>query len=280
MIKKITMIKTGYFRFACLLSCLLLSGKPFAQQTSPPYALWHALPAEAKYFTTDKLQQIYLVTPRNEVIKYSPEGRELFRYNNNTLGELTHIDATNPFNLLLYYPEFQTAITLDRTLNKLEELNLWDLNIIDAECVALANDNGLWLYDQAAYILKKIDQRGAVLRRSDNLSLLLGVTPAPVKLTARANFIYAGDPALGLLVFDLFGQYVRTLSLPGITDFQVLDQRILYEREGKYFIYNRQSFTEQPLPLPTGKEAVQLVRMEKDLLYVMREKTVQVFRIL
>jgi hypothetical protein len=262
-----------------ILSLMLLPGIQFSQEAPSPYRLLQSLPVEARFFTTDKLQQVYLVTPGNEVVKFSPDGQELFRYSNNTLGVLAHIDATNPFHLLLYYPEYQTAITLDRTLNKLEEFNLWNLDVVDIKGIAMAGDNGLWLYDNGTYTLKKIDQHGEVLRRSDNLSLLLGTTPAPDKLVARANFIYANDPALGLLVFDLFGQYVRTLSLPGITDFQVLDQRILYQQDGQYFIYNLRSFTEKPLPLPEGKGEALQVRMERDLLYVLRGGTVVIFQI-
>ncbi len=258
-------------------SWLLLSFSSEAQVRSSAYELISSIPVEAKFFTSDKLQQLYIVTPDNTVIKYSPDGEELFRYNNNTIGELTHIDATNPFNLLLYYPEFQTAITLDRTLNKIGEFNLWDLQVVDVRAVGLAVDNGLWVFDAATYTLKKISQEGQLLRQSDNLSLLLGLTPSPSKLVARANFVYVNDPGTGILVFDNFGQYDRSLPITGIDDFQVVENRILYQIDNAYFIYNLKSFGEMQFPLPQGIAEPLQVRLQKDQLYVLLEKRLNVY---
>ena len=123
-----------------------------AKTTPPPtdtsaYELIKKIDINAKWMATDKLQQLYIITTENEVIKYSPEGIELFRFSNNTLGDLTHIDITNPFSVLLYYPDFLTIYTLDRTLNKTGEFNLLDLNLTDVETVGMSNDNNVWLYD-------------------------------------------------------------------------------------------------------------------------------------
>lgn len=270
----------SFFKFSYLFlsGFLLLSTGSVAQERGSAYELIGSFAAEAEFFTTDKLQQFYIVTPDNTVIKYSPDGEELFRYNNNTLGELTHIDATNPFNLLLYYPEFQTAITLDRTLNKIGEFNLWNLQVVDVRAVAMAVDNGLWLFDDVTYTLKKVNRDGRLLRRSDNLSLLLGLTPAPTKIVARANFVYANDPDIGILVFDNFGQYDRTLPLTGIDDFQVAENRLLYQIDNTFFVYDLKALRETELPLPAGMQQPRQIRLQKDQLYVLLEGKVDIYR--
>ncbi len=250
-----------------------------AQAGPAPFQLVTRIPVAAKFFTTDKLQQVYLVTPSNEVIKFSPEGKELFRFNNNTLGDLTFIDATNPFNLLLYYPAYQLAITLDRTLNKIGEFNLWNLDVANVQAVAMANDNGIWLYDDISYQLKKIDQNGNVLLQSDNLSLLLPTTPQPVALLARDNLIYANDPRLGILLFDNFGQYIRTYDLKEVDDFQVIDRRLIYRWQGELRAFDLQAFTDTTLALPPGTTARQQVRLQKDYYYVLKEDALEIFRI-
>ena len=102
---------------------------PTETTDSSAYDLLKEIEIEARLITTDKLQQLYVVTVDNDVIKFSPQGKELFRFTNNTLGELTHIDVTNPFSVLLYYPDYLTVYTLDRTLNKTGEFNFLELNL-------------------------------------------------------------------------------------------------------------------------------------------------------
>jgi len=258
---------------------LIVSLPSLSAQAEPtPFQLVTRIPVAAKFFTTDKLQQVYLVTPANEVIKFNSEGQELFRFNNNTLGDLTFIDATNPFNLLLYYPDYQLAITLDRTLNKIGEFNLWNLEVVNVKAVAMANDNGLWLYDDVGYKLKKVDQSGNTLLQSDNLSLLLPATPEPVALLARDNLIYANDPNLGILVFDNFGQYIKTYDLREVENFQVIDRRLLYRVKGQLRAFDLRAFTDTALALPAGTAPHHQVRLEKDYFYVLKEDGLEVYR--
>ena len=268
------------FSIFLLLGALLLSPPTAGAQADPaPFQLIARIPFAAKFFTTDKLQQVYLVTASNEVIKFSPEGQELFRFNNNTLGDLAYIDATNPFNLLLYYPAYQLAITLDRTLNKIGEFNLWNLDVANVQAVAMANDNGIWLYDDISYQLKKIDQNGNILLQSDNLSLLLPATPQPVALLARDNLIYANDPKLGILLFDNFGQYIRTYDLQEVDTFQVIDRRLVYRRQGQLRAFDLQAFTDTALALPPDTTPQQQLRLQKDLYYVLKEDGLEIFRV-
>ncbi len=238
--------------------------------------LWK-LPLEARFFTTDKLQQVYVVTPTNEVIKYSPDGNELFRYNNNTLGRLGHIDATNPFNLLLYYPDFQVAITLDRTMNPISELNLWNLGVGNVQTVGMARDNNLWVYDNAAFQLLRFDKEGNELARSDNLNLLLGVSPEPETLLSRNNLVYANDPDLGILLFDDFAQYVRTLPLSGLRDVQIFEYRLVGSQDGALLLFDLETLTEQRLAPPGAEAGVLQMEMQKDRLYVLGGEGLSVF---
>lgn len=72
----------------------------------------------------DKLHQIYVITPDNNIIKYDENGDILYRYTNNYLGAPSLIDASNPIQILVYYPGLQTIVTLDVTLNEISRTNL------------------------------------------------------------------------------------------------------------------------------------------------------------
>ena len=234
--------------------------------------LLHAFPEEAKFFTLDKLRQVYLVTPSNEVVKYSPEGRELFRYNNNTRGNLAYIDATDPFNLLLFYPGFQAIATLDRTMNETALLLLFSAGIVNATAIALANDNNIWVYDQATFRLLKIAPDGTVLASSDNLSAQLPQPPAAQQLVARENMVYLNDPGQGVFLFDGFAQYHQLLPLPAYSRIQMLDGYLQLFRKGELSAYNLKSLRKIPLPLPDAGREATLARWQGGRLYLLSEE--------
>ncbi len=254
---------------AILLACLFplfLSGQTAPQDS---FNLLYALPGEAKYFTVDKLRQLYLVTPANEVAKYSPEGRELFRYNNNTRGNLAYIDATDPFNLLLFYPELQAIAILDRTMNETALLLLFSADIVNATAIALANDNNIWVYDQAAFRLVKIAPDGSVLASSDNLSAQLPQPPQARQLIARENMVYLNDTGKGIFLFDGFAQYHQLLPLSGYSHINMLDGYLQLFKTGELSACNLKAMKTAPLPLPeAGNKAVQ-ARWQGGRLYLL-----------
>lgn len=254
------------------LSCLIAYVKVgIAQPSNVVSSLQDLIPGRYSYFTTDKLKRIYAVNAANELIQFDSNGKELFRYNNNTLGELAYIDTSNPFNLLLFYPEFQTIITLDRTLNPIAELNLLTTEVGDAAAVALSNDNQLWVYDVASLQLKKLNAKGEVLLSSGDLSLGLPSPPKPQQIVASADRVYLNDPTLGLIIFNNFGQYLQMVPIRGITYFQVFEQQLIYRvKTGKLFAYHLNSLLTSPIDVENQAAKSRCVNIQAGLLYSMQ----------
>ena len=235
------------------------------------------IPLQAKFITTDKLQQLYAVTPQNTVIKFTPDGREQYRFSNNTLGELGYVDATDPFNLLLYYPDYQLVVTLDRTLNQTASLHLLEAGVIQASAIGLGNDGNIWVYDEASFQLRQFSRRGEVLFESQNLSLVLPKAPQPIQLLARENFVYLNDPKQGILVFDTFGQYAKTIAIPDIMRFQVLDNRLIYKQDGQLQLYDLKSFRDATIALPEGVEAKDQVQIQQNRIFVQKQDAILIY---
>ena len=253
-------------------------------KTSPPptdtsgYKLIKKIEVKSKWIATDKLQQLYVITIDNEVIKYSPEGKELFRFSNNTLGDLTHIDITNPFSVLLYYPEFLTIYTLDRTLNKTGEFSLLDLNLTDVETVGMSNDNNVWLYDFVFYRIKKINRNGEVLRESIiNLSNEFESPLQPNFILERENWLYVNDPNLGILVFDIYAQYKKTINIKGLTYFQIIDNQLIYKEKEQLKSFHLKSLSTQIIDLPEGVSVENQIAIQKSKLFVRKKDGVEVY---
>jgi len=129
---KMIMEKLLRFKNWVILGGFIIPFLAFGQSTTKPldYTLLRTLEISSPVFTTDQLRNVYTVTKTNEVIKYTPSGQIQFRYNNNTLGNLAFIDATDPFNLLLFYPDFRRVILLDRTPKPLVSKGLINFKLL------------------------------------------------------------------------------------------------------------------------------------------------------
>jgi len=260
---------------------LLLPFLVMGQSDQKPldYSLLHTLNISSPVFTTDQLRNVYTVTKTNEVIKYTPSGQVQFRYNNNTLGTLNFIDATDPFNLLLFYPDFRRVILLDRTLSETGAFDLFNLDVIDVPAVGISSDNNLWIYDDIKFNLKKIDRNGKVVQESNNLSLVLGKTLVPNFILERSNALYVNDPEVGILIFDLFGNYTKTIDIKGLSQFQIVDQQLIYWQDGKLNVFNLKSLQTRSLDLQLPPDEEQMVRIEKDRLYIRTGPSLKIYQI-
>lgn len=246
-----------------ILSTIACSVTPSLLPAQNDYQLLFELPYEASLFTTDKLQHIYFVTDKNEVVKLKPDGTEQFRFINKILGSPSFLDATNPFNLLLFYPEYQNVVTLDRTLNLAGQYNLFDLGLFGVTSLGMAGDGNLWVYDAVTFRLKKIGYDGQVIVQSADLSLELKKNINSVRLLERGQQVYMNDPAIGILVFDVFGKYLKTLPIKGAEQVQVVGDQLIFFQEGKLFSFHLQTLLQTPLFLPGNLNTPQVFRIEK-----------------
>ncbi len=221
-----------------------------------------------------------LITDRNEVIKVRfINGKEVFRYNNNFLGDLSHIDVTDPFNILLYYSEFLTAITLDRTMSKTGEFNFTNLNLTQVKAIGTSNDNNVWLYDEITFKLLKVDRNGAILRNSVDLNLQMNYTSKPTFIIERENNVYLNDPNFGILIFNIFGEYDSLLELKDIDHFQIFDNQLIYKKGNQLLSYHLQSFNQKAIPLPIRLNNSDKVLVQQNRLFVRKTNSVDIYEI-
>lgn len=263
------------------LPLLFLLASPFyfvqAQSSDITYQLVREMNVQPEMVSVDNLNQIYLLTPDNELIKYTSNGQEAFRFNNNRLGDLTHIDASNPFNLLLYYGNFSNILILDRTLNPSVQLNLFELNFTQINAVGLANDNNVWVFDDLNFQLKKINQKGEIIVQSDNLNFALNRPVRPNFLLEREQKVFLNDPQIGILVFDIFGQFEKIIDFKGLNHFQVIEQQLLYFQDGKLYSFNLQSLLQKPVKLPANSNNLKNILVQKNRMYLIEKESIKVY---
>lgn len=199
-------------------------------------ALVQRLPRTARFAAADHLGNIYLICSDNQIEKYNGAGVLLTRFSNNQLGRAAALDVSNPLKSLVWYADFRTAVFLDRSLTPLGTLNLIDAGYPEVRTLCMARDGNLWIYDEVNFKLRKIQPDGSQLYESQALNMLLPDRMNITLLQDDGNRVYAIDPALGMLLFDVYGQFQKLRRLPGITHLFADGKRLEYIADGRLFV--------------------------------------------
>ncbi len=208
------------------------------QEANAKYTLMFTQDIKAKFLTTDKLQHSYLVTQEDELLKIDKEGKTLYTYSNFEWGNISHVDATNPFNILLYYGDFQTVVILDRTLNPTHIFDLFQTNAPIIQAIGMSDDQNVWIYDEANFRLKKINTEGEIIFDSNDLSLNFSADISPTFLLESDGLVFLVEENKTVHIFDNFAKF-RQVAPYKITDgrLQTVDGLYVYlGQEGIYTI--------------------------------------------
>jgi len=231
----------------------------------------------SKYVITDKLGQVYIVNTADELIKYNAQGQQQFIYFDRTLGEISYIDATNPFQVLVFFEGFQAIVWLDRTLNPISMMRLSDFGFFQLNTIAVASDNRLWIYDNTTFQIKKIDNQGEVIVESMELNNLT-TNLNPNFIIEKNNRIYLNNPETGIFVFDIFGQYIETIPISNLTTFQIMDGQLWYQNKTEFNSYHFKILQTKTIDLPFRIEAKQTVFKQKNNWFWVKDEEVVIMK--
>lgn len=241
------------------------------------YRFIRSIPIKATYLTTDNLQNCYIATEDGQVTKFDKNGQQQFNYNNNRLGQVGKIDVRNPLTILVYYPELEVVVVLDRTLSEIKELNLYDFDFFEPKVVALANDNNIWVFDEVRATLKKINQKGETLFESRNLNQLTRKQLNPTFLKEYNNQLFLSDASNGLFVFDAFGQLKQTIVDLRAERFKILGNQLFFFKNKKAAIVTMDALKERSVDLPQTDALVKDVFVDGEWLYLTTENSVDIY---
>lgn len=231
----------------------------------------------ARWMEVDKMKNLYLILDDHTLLKYSPIGELLSQFNENTLGAITYVDISNPFRILVYYKDFTTVVFLDRTLSETRRHDLSNFDIPQVQALGTASDNNMWLFDNNTFTLKKINPQNQVIVESTDLNLLISDDINPNRLVEFENKVYMNAPNIGVLVFDVFGNYIKTISLPNLEYFQLHEEQIFYVENKIFKVYNLFSFQTNEIKLPVLEDNLQQVCIAQEHLYIKYSNEIKIF---
>jgi hypothetical protein len=186
----------------------------------------------------DNLLNTYIVKEDNSIVKLNKEGQIVTSNNFKSYGNLSHIDVSNPFMLYLYYRDQNALLITDNFFNIRSTIKLDQLSSDNIMALGRSVDDGIWIFDQNDYQLEKYNQSLELQQISGNVMSWLRVEPDFNFLIAENKYVYLNSPSAGILVFDQFANYYKTIPIKTKNGFQVQDGKILYQLDSLFLRYD------------------------------------------
>ena len=229
-------------------------------------------------FTSDELGNVYALEG-DELSLWYPDGRSWLRNSLKTFGRITLIDAFYSLKPMVFTLEQGQVAVLDNTLSlQGSVINLPRNGFPQVELACMSVQNSFWLFDARDLQLIRVDAQLRQLASTGRIDQLLGFTPHPTHMQELDNWLYVSDPDEGILVFDLFAAYYKTIPITGIERFEVRDGAIYFFQDGVLQRYDLRSFAIDPLPMPEGHTVLD-ARMERGRLYLRTPDRILIMRV-
>ena len=243
------------------------------------FELLNEFSTSTKDFTTDHLNKIYLIE-NNQIFKLNHAGDTLYVYSNKTLGNINCLDVNNTLRPILFFKENARIVVTDNTLSAQQNsYSLEDLDLYQAQLIATSLvDNGIWIYDQELFQLIKVNKEFERIYESGNLEQVLRKDNLnPSQILEHKDMVYMVCPKQGVLVFDIYGSYIKTIPLLNVGEIQIEDNIMYYQKEGNYYGYGLIDFEEVKIHLPF--DTFEKIRLEKDRLIVLSKNKISIYSI-
>lgn len=218
-------------------------------------------------FTTDELGNVYAV--RGDVLElYNVKGELMQRNSLKTFGRIGSIDAFYSLKPMVFAQEQGQLAVLDNTLAvQGSVIDLPRNGFAQVTLVCASVQNSFWFFDQKELSLIRVDAQLRPQANTGRLDQLIGHAPMPTQMIERDNWLYVNDPANGILVFDLFGTYAKTIPITGAKSFEVRGEHIHFFKDGSFSIFDMRAFTFTDI-VNAGDPDVIDVRMEHGVAYM------------
>lgn len=261
---------------------LALLASPFLShaQNDSSFQLVNTIRGDIVEFTVDNLDNIYILTSRNQVKKLDLNGDSMAVFNDvRKFGQASLIDVSNPLKVLLYYKDFATLVVLDRLLNIRNSIDLRKQGILQARAIGPSYDNQVWVYDEWEGKLKKINEEGKLILETPDFRSLFTPSLMPLKLYDENKYVYLYDSLLGVGVFDYYGSLKNTIKITHWQNFRVTGKYIFGSSGNRLFRYEISSSRLDEWTMPLALLKSKAFNFTSTRLYALKNDAIEVYSI-
>ncbi|MEO8086763.1 MAG: hypothetical protein ABI763_08090 [Bacteroidota bacterium] len=235
--------------------------------TPDDFRLINSLPFSHVKLSSDRFGNAYVIV-ENQLLQFDSLGKPKANYAEANSGKLTSVDAGNPLKILLFYRDFAQLHLLNNKLAKESIVELRNAGIMQPMVVCQSALDGYWIFDNQDFSLKKMDLNLRIVFQSGNMNQTLGYSLDPESITEANESVYINNPATGILVFDKFGSYYKTIPITEISSFQVIEKNLLYVKNNMLLQFNFSTLDEHEIILP-AHDSLLSARFEQQKLFLL-----------
>lgn len=205
----------------------------------------------ANIIAIDNTGNIFIVEARYLFV-YDTAGNKKNEYINKYLDDITSIDVSNPFKILLFYKNFNKIIFLSNKLTEIDKgVDLEDLNLYYIEAACNSSKNGFWVFDKLFKNPIFISNSLEIKVRGSSLSIdTLKTDTFNITMREVNEKLYICIPYKGLFIYNLQGDLIDYLNFNGLELFQVLNNNnFILQINRNLFLYNANTRELQQLKL-------------------------------
>jgi hypothetical protein len=108
--------------------------------------------------------------------------------------------------------------------------------------VCTSANNSFWLYNKQNNSLQRYSEKSQQLVKIDNLKRILDIDIKPNFMKEKSNYLYLNCPNEGILVFDIYGSFLKTIPIKNVTEFDVQNSNVFYFKNKALNEYSSQTF--------------------------------------
>ena len=236
----------GFLRRTVLILTLIFL---FAFQ-SDQFVFKQSILIQNDFISCDNIGNVYVVKG-DAITKLNTSGKVIRTYSNKKLGKIFHVDASNPLRILVFYKDFSLIVFLDSQLTQNgESIQLENMNLEQSDLACSSFNNGAWVFSRQNAELIRVDENLISVIRTGNLNRLMNVKLEPLYLLEHNGFVYLSDKSEGILRFDIYGNYSKTISLRNIKSFQVFEDRLFAYKQDTIISHHFLSIQRDTFLLP------------------------------
>ena len=230
--------------------------------------------------SVDNNGNLYLVSDKGLIYKYSRTGDSLLAFSPRKNASISLIEAGSGLRVFVFYQDFQEYILLDRFFRSSPHYSFNPAVIGFAALATISNDNNLWLLDQTDFSLKKYNIHANNLEIETPLDLIIDPDNYNISFMKEyQNFLFVSDKQLGLFMFDNIGNYKKKIPVKGIEYFNFAGDRMYYMKDGYLIFMNLYNGALTGIPLPS-KEEFNFVLVNGDRVFLISDNTLKIYEII
>jgi len=233
---------------------------------------------KATEVSKDRGGNIYYATFNGDVrrINNSLGNDEVFSPPNPNTAQI--LDAWQGLRIFTFHRDLQQYRLINRNLSLHEDYNFPGDLIGFVELATPSFDNNIWLIDQSEFSLKKYQIHTNQILSNTPLDLMLDLSDYEIlHMREYQNRVFVSTRKVGILIFDNFGNYIRTFEYPGIEHFSFWTNDLYFIDDGKLIKIDLYSDEIATKKLPSDK-SWSFVLIGDNLTYLFSEKSIHLYK--